>query len=156
MAHLPAAVTVLTTDGPRGRCGLTVSAVCSVTDSPPTVLVCVNRRSATHEVFRGNGRVCLNVLGAHDEALAGHFSGVTGTPMADRFAWDIWEPAEELPVLREAQVAVVGTIGERTEMGSHSVLFVRPTAIRVRRSAGGLVYHGRRFHRIESVCAPAG
>ena len=62
MAQLPAAVNIITTNGPGGRCGITASAVCSVTDSPPTVLVCVNRNSATHDVFRTNGRLCVNVL----------------------------------------------------------------------------------------------
>jgi hypothetical protein len=38
MAKLPAAVNVVTTNGPQGRAGITtVSAVCSVTDTPPTV-----------------------------------------------------------------------------------------------------------------------
>jgi flavin reductase (NADH) len=41
MAHLGAAVNVITTAGPHGRCGITASAVCSVTDSPPTLLVCL-------------------------------------------------------------------------------------------------------------------
>lgn len=74
MAHLPAAVNILTTDGPNGRCGITVSAVCSVTDDPPTVLVCVNRKSAMHDVFSANGRVCVNVLGGDQQELALHFA----------------------------------------------------------------------------------
>ena len=37
MARLGAAVNVITTDGPGGRAGFTASAVCSVTDTPPTL-----------------------------------------------------------------------------------------------------------------------
>ena len=62
MAHLSAAVNVVTSNGPGGRTGITVSADCSVTDSPPTVLVCVNQSSYTHDIFAKNGRVCVNVL----------------------------------------------------------------------------------------------
>ena len=43
MAHVGAAVNIITTDGPAGRAGFTASAVCSVTDTPPTLLVCLNR-----------------------------------------------------------------------------------------------------------------
>ena len=43
MARLGAAVNVITTDGPGGRAGFTASAVTSVTDTPPTLLVCANR-----------------------------------------------------------------------------------------------------------------
>ena len=36
MSNLGAAVNVITTDGAAGQAGFTASAVCSVTDTPPT------------------------------------------------------------------------------------------------------------------------
>ena len=62
MAHMSAAVNIITTDGEAGRCGITATAVCSVTDTPPTLMVCVNRNSAMNAVFKANGRLCVNVL----------------------------------------------------------------------------------------------
>ena len=62
MANLSAAVNIVTTDGVSGKAGITVSAVCSVTDDPPTLLVCVNQRSYTHDIFRTNRRMAVNVL----------------------------------------------------------------------------------------------
>lgn len=58
MAMLGGAVSVITTDGVAGRFGFTASAVCSVTDSPPTLLVCMNRSSHSNEHFKHNGTVC--------------------------------------------------------------------------------------------------
>ena len=52
MAHVGAAVNIITTDGPAGRAGFTASAVCSVTDAPPTLLVCLNRSASVWPVFR--------------------------------------------------------------------------------------------------------
>ncbi|WP_199817010.1 flavin reductase [Streptomyces hygroscopicus] len=150
MAHLAAAVSILTTDGPGGRCGITLSAVCSVTDSPPTVLACVNRSSAMHDVFVSNGRVALNVLGGDQAELARHFSGATNVAMDERFAWNIWAPAYPVPVLRDAPVTMTGTLSGRTPMGSHSVLFIRVEEVHVRGDADGLVYHNRDFHRLAS------
>lgn len=46
MAQVGAAVNIITTDGPAGRAGFTASAVCSVTDEPPTLLVCLNRSAS--------------------------------------------------------------------------------------------------------------
>ena len=43
MSRLGAAVNIITTDGAGGRAGFTASAVCSVTDEPPTLLICLNR-----------------------------------------------------------------------------------------------------------------
>ena len=37
MSCMGAAVNIITTDGPAGRAGFTASAVCSVTDTPPTL-----------------------------------------------------------------------------------------------------------------------
>jgi len=153
MAHLPAAVNIVTTDGPHGRVGITVSAVCSVTDSPPTVLVCVNTKSATHDIFNDNGQICINVLSGDHEELARHFSGSTKVPMAERFGWDIWEErtgASSVPVLQDALVKIVGRISDRTVQGSHSVIFVQVERIEVQEEADSLVYFNRQFHRVSA------
>ncbi|MFE4539329.1 flavin reductase [Streptomyces scopuliridis] len=151
MAHLPAAVNILTTDGPSGRCGITLSAVCSVTDDPPTVLVCVNQGSAMHDVFRANGRVGLNVLGGDQQELALHFAGATKVAMAERFTWDIWDRTQDVPVLKDALVTAVGTIKHTVPMGSHSVLFVDIEQIRTCSGGQSLVYFNREFHRLDAA-----
>ena len=45
MSRLGAAVHVVTTAGAGGKSGFTATAVCSVSDTPATLLVCLNRRS---------------------------------------------------------------------------------------------------------------
>ena len=74
MARLGGAVSVITTDGPHGRFGFTASAVCSVTDSPPTLLVCMNRASTSNVHFKNNGVLCVNVLSAALQDISGVFS----------------------------------------------------------------------------------
>ncbi|MFC5699047.1 4-hydroxyphenylacetate 3-monooxygenase, reductase component [Pseudomonas sp. GCM10022186] len=150
MAQLPAAVNIITTNGPAGRCGITASAVCSVTDSPPTVLVCINRGSAMHDVFRANGQLCVNVLCSDQEELARHFAGMTRVPMEERFAWDVWNStASDLPVLRSALVNLQGRISDCKEVGSHSVFFVELDQVAIREQGDSLVYFNRLFHRVE-------
>ena len=63
MCRLGAAVHVVTTAGPGGKTGATATAVCSVSDAPPTVLMCLNRRSQTNPVVVENGVFCVNTLG---------------------------------------------------------------------------------------------
>jgi flavin reductase (NADH) len=150
MAHLSAAVNVITTDGPLGRCGITASAVCSVTDAPPTLLVCLNRSSAMHATFEGNRHVCINVLPGEHELLARHFAGMTQVAMEERFGWPIWDDGTQgVPVLRDALTSIQGTIVDLKEVGSHSVMFVEATQIRVRADGDGLIYFDRNFHRIK-------
>ena len=45
MSRLGAAVHIVTTAGPAGMAGFTATAVCSVSDAPPMLLVCLNRKS---------------------------------------------------------------------------------------------------------------
>ncbi|MFM0154266.1 4-hydroxyphenylacetate 3-monooxygenase, reductase component [Paraburkholderia sediminicola] len=150
MAHLSAAVNVITTAGPHGRCGVTASAVCSVTDTPPTLLVCLNRSSAMHATFERNRHVCINVLPGEHELLARHFAGMTQVPMEERFGWPIWDDgAHDVPVLRDALASLQGEIVDLKEVGSHSVMFVKITGISVRADGDGLIYFDRNFHRVK-------
>src|SRR5450830_1936263 len=152
MATLSAAVNVITTAGPHGRAGLTASAVCSVTDSPPTVLVCINRNSALHPVFVGNGKLCINILSAAQEQLAMHFSGATKVAMEERFSWDIWEEGPlRQPVLSAALVKLQGRIKEFKEVGSHSVMFVELSDIHVSEEKDSLIYFNRLFHKVKRM-----
>jgi flavin reductase (NADH) len=149
MANLSAAVNVVTTDGPFGKAGVTVSAACSVTDSPPTVLVCVNRSSRSHGVLVGNGRLCVNVLGGDHEELAMHFAGATRVPTAERFATGAWDlETFGVPVLRDATTAVVGRIRAERDLGSHTVLFLEVEHVTTREDGDALVYFRRGFHSV--------
>lgn len=153
MAHLGAAVNVITTAGTHGRCGITASAVCSVTDAPPTLLVCINRSSSMHAAFAGNRHVCVNVLPGHFEEMARHFAGLTRLSMEERFSLPGWdEGAHGVPVLRDALASLQGTIVEAKEVGSHSVMFVETTTIRVRGDGDSLIYFDRNFHRVPRGC----
>ncbi len=59
MSCMGAAVNIITTDGPAGRAGFTASAVRSVTDTPPTLLVCLNRGASVWPVFNENRTLCV-------------------------------------------------------------------------------------------------
>src|SRR5215475_14051368 len=101
MAHLGAAVNVVTTDGPAGRAGFTASAVCSVTDDPPTLLVCLNRASSAYGSVTKNGALCVNVLSVRHERLAQLFGGKV--PASERFAAARWSVLETgAPVLADS------------------------------------------------------
>src|SRR5215467_5185081 len=106
MSRLGAAVHVVTSDGRAGRSGFTATAVCSVSDQPPMLLVCLNRRSQGTPILRENGVFCVNTLDADAADLADVFAGRTGTAAAGRFAAGIWGTlATGAPMLARAVVA---------------------------------------------------
>ena len=149
MARLGAAVSVITSDGPAGRCGFTASAVCSVTDDPPTLLVCMNRGSRSNEDFKANGVLCVNTLAAPQQALSPLFAGLTEPDMAARFAAASWAVLETgSPVLADAVVSFDCRIAQIAEVGTHSVFFCAVAAIQFGPVDEGLIYFGRSYHRI--------
>lgn len=151
MARLGAAVNIITTDGPAGCVGFTASAVCSVTDEPPTLLVCLNRAASVYPAVLSNGVLCVNALGAGQQALSGLFGGKT--PMDERFAAARWSRnLTGAPVLEGAAVSFDCRVARSISVGTHDVLFCEVLALTKHTEAHGLVYFGRQYH---DVRAPA-
>lgn len=151
MAMLGGAVSVITTDGPAGRFGFTASAVCSVTDSPPTLLVCMNRSSYSNEQFKANGALCVNVLAGTHQELSGAFAN-RQLSMEERFASTHWSVLESgAPVMQEALVNFDCRIAQVHEVGSHSIFYCEIQEIRQGGADDGLVYFNRAYHRV-SAC----
>jgi len=148
MSRLGAAVHVVTTTGPAGNSGFTATAVASVSDQPPTLLVCLNRRSNSAPLLSANGIFCVNTLAAHEEAIADLFAGRTGN-RADRFTNGEWTTlATGAPVLASAVAAFDCRVSEIKAVGSHNVIFGVVEAVRLGPPGPALVYHERAYKRV--------
>lgn len=148
MSRLAAAVNIVTTDGPGGMAGFTASAVCSVTDRPPTLIVCLNRSNSVAGVFEANRVLCVNTLSPRHEALSNLFGG--GTPQAERFSSASWlAETTGSPRLADAVVSFDCEVADMVQSGTHHVLFCRVVDIRHGgQEDEGLVYFRRRYHRV--------
>lgn len=90
MSVCAAGVHVITTDGATGRFGITMTAVSSVTDEPPTLMLCVNRQAQIYPILQANGVLCVNVLSSQQIDVAEHFAGLTKLTPEARFEQHIW------------------------------------------------------------------
>lgn len=148
MSQLGAAVNIITTEGPAGRAGFTASAVCSVTDSPPTLLVCLNRAASVYPVFRENMQLCVNTLAAGHEDLSSLFGGKT--PMADRFSAAEWSAAVTgSPVLRGAIASFDCRITQIVSVGTHDTLFCEVVDVVHSEDNHGLAWFDRGYHPLK-------
>ena len=149
MSRLGAAVHVITTAGPCGKTGATATAVCSVSDAPPMLLMCLNRRSQTNPAVVENGVFCVNTLGDGGAEIADIFAGRTGVSGSDRFAsgdWTVLTTAS--PVLVSAVAVFDCRIVEVRSVGSHNVFFGAVEAVRLGPGGPVLVYHDRAYKRL--------
>ena len=122
MARVASGVSVVTTDGPAGRAGLTVSAMCSLSADPPAVLVCINRASRAGRIIRINGVFCRNVLASQQVDIARRFAGQPGGEH-DKFLKLEWDRfGTGAPVLRNAVAVFDCNLTRGTDYGSHDIL----------------------------------
>jgi len=146
MSRLGAAVHVVTTSGPSGKTGFTATAVCSLSDQPAMLLVCLNRRSNSAPLMAQNGVFCVNTLGAAESNLADVFAGRSGAHLEERFSVGEWTTLKTgSPVLTTAVVAFDCRTIEIKAVASHNVIFGAVQAVRLGPSGPALVYHERAY-----------
>lgn len=155
MASLGTAVNVVTTDGPQGLAGCTISAVCSVTDEPPTLMVCINRESKNSQAFIDSGSLCVNVVSADQQQVAQLFAS-RSVSVEERFAAAQWYPmATGSPALLGALASLDCRIHSVTPVGTHNVLLCEVQAAETADVGDALIYLGRNFHRLAMASANA-
>ncbi|MFY8099326.1 MAG: flavin reductase [Allorhizobium sp.] len=149
MASLAAAVNLIATDGPSGRAGFTATAVTSVTDDPPTLLVCLNRASSAAPAVMENRVVSVNALAPGHEAVSSLFGGKT--PMEDRFAAARWTSGRTgAPLLDDALVSFDCEVTETVEVGTHFILMCRVVDVRAGDREEALVYFRRAYQSVSA------
>jgi len=87
---------VTSMEGPARPCGMTMSAVTSLSLAPPQFLICVDQRARTMGAIRNSGYFCINYLRDDQRDLAISFSRAGN----DRFSSLTYTPGETgAPVL---------------------------------------------------------
>lgn len=151
MARFPGAVTIVATGVGEGRRGITATAVCSVTADPPSLLVCLNRKTGTCAAVAENGRFTVNLLPGDGGPLALIFAGATGASGAGKFQSGDWiADVSGQPRLSDAIVTFSCDVSEQMLAGTHLIFIGQITAITTTEGAP-LVYEQSRFHRLEPV-----
>ena len=156
MSRMGSSVTIVTSAGPAGPAGFTATAVASVSDDPPTILVCVNRASRSHGPLTMNGVFCINVLADGMADLAEIFAG-RGLPdgadtVEERFAHGEWARlATGSAVLVGAVAAFDCRISEIVPVATHDIVIGVVQAVRSDASGEPLVYAARRYRAIDPV-----
>lgn len=156
MARLGAAVNLVTTDGEAGRHGMIASAVCSVTDTPPTLLVCVNRSALANEKLKANRALCINILAKSHKELSDRFTN-RHLSIDERFGEaDRWTRLRTgSPGLKGAAVMLDCRVVEISEVGTHSVFFCEVVDVHLGEKADVLIYFDRAYHSLAALANDA-
>lgn len=151
MSSCAAGVHVITTNGEAGRYGITMTAVASLTDTPPTLILAVNRQSQAYPILQKNGQLCVNVLNANQQDVAEHFAGLTELPPEERFLHHDWQHhhASQQLQLEGALAHLHGRIIACHEVGTHGVFYVEIDEINNHdQTLPALLYFRRSFEQL--------
>jgi flavin reductase (DIM6/NTAB) family NADH-FMN oxidoreductase RutF len=148
MSHAACTVNVVTTDGPHGRAGVTVSAMSSVSaDTPaPSLLVCVHQLSAAARAIIGNGVFCVNLLRDDQAYISDIFAGRARTADGDKFSCAGWTTQRTgAPRVVDPLVAFDCRLDHHVQIGTHHVFFGAVEDIFLARQGVALIYANRTY-----------
>ncbi|WP_034459434.1 flavin reductase [Bartonella koehlerae] len=149
MSHFAGAVHIVTTNGIKGKRGVTISACCSLSDDPPTLLVCLMRHNLKNQSFIENGNFCVNSLAGRHRPLADIFSGrynYTGIECFDKAQWGTLQTGA--PSLSDALASFDCRLICWHEHATHYVLIGKVVAINRNQEKDALTYLNRRYHTL--------
>lgn len=162
IARVPTCVSVITTDGPAGRAGQTVSAVATASYDPPMLVACIQRRSLANDAIAGNGTFTVNFLATRHDHVSDTFAG---RPWPGKERWDFscgdWHlpdaahagtahaatgTSRDQPTLADALLVAACRVTGRFQAGSHYIYLGEVTDV-TSGDGEALVYANRRYGR---------
>ncbi|MFC9360283.1 flavin reductase family protein [Rhodococcus sp. NPDC057014] len=112
-------ITALDGDSPKG---LAVNAFASISLDPPTVMVCVQRTSNTHDCLFRADHLAINILSTAQMDVVGKFASKS----ADKFADLDWRPGPYgSPLIERSSAQMEVEIRERLQASTHTVFICR-------------------------------
>lgn len=149
MRHHAGAVAIVSAGHSGSRTGLTATALCSLSDSPPMVLVCVNRNASGHDIISRAGTFCVNILHGDQGAFAATFAGRSGLQGEDRFRSTDWTTlATGAPVLKDALASLDCELHATHAYDTHSIFVGRVRAVQTAACRSPLIYFNGKFHHL--------
>lgn len=150
MRHFAVGVTVITARDGDQRAGLTATAVCSVTASPPRLVIFVNKNVVASEVIMNSGALCVNVLAGDQEDVAKAFAGmVEGVHGEGRFNHGSWDQLTTgAPTLVGALANFDCRVAKVYDESTHQAFLCEVLATRERNDGEALVYLNGGFRKI--------
>jgi flavin reductase (DIM6/NTAB) family NADH-FMN oxidoreductase RutF len=150
MREFASGVAILTCVNGGVRAGCTATALASLSLEPPSLVVCLERSSATLASLREAGAFAVNILAAQHGALAARFSGRGGIHGEARFEVGDWLPlVTGAPALADALASIDCRVEEILERHTHAIVIGAVQAVRLGAGTAGLLHWRSRFETSE-------
>ena len=154
MSRAAATVNVVTTDGPAGLSGVTVSAMSSVSADAksPIILVCLHHLGKSVPIILENASFAVNVLREDQSYIADTFAGRKGLADDELFSTAPWTAMSSgCPRVVDPLVAFDCKILSATKVGTHYVVMGEVEDIFIAESGRPLIFANRSYGSAERI-----
>lgn len=130
MRRLAASVCVLSLCDEQGqRYAMTATSVTSVSDAPPSLLICINKETAMAAVLQPGHTFCVNILSQDQEAISILCAGLSAE--TDRFSLGKWhnDVVSKQPYLEGAEASFFCRSDQIIDYGSHLIVIGQLQAV---------------------------
>ena len=150
MSRAATIVAVATTDGMRGRYGVTISSMTSVSTEGeyPSLLICVHYQNLSAPAILANRGFCLNLLNEDQTEIANMFAGRDGDDHEARFDRVDWTASDKgYPMIDGAMANFECRMATELWWKTHHVIVAEVTNVRLSDQSRPLLYGGRAYHK---------
>ena len=150
MSRAATFVAVATTDGHRGRFGVTVSSMTSVSTEGefPSLLICVHYMGLAAPAMLANRGFCLNLLSEEQSDISNLFAGRESDDYTARFDQIEWTPGPKgHPMIKGALANFECRMATELWWKTHHIIVGEVTNIRLSDDTKPLLYGGRSYQR---------
>ncbi|MBT2554189.1 flavin reductase family protein [Arthrobacter sp. ISL-5] len=150
--RVAATVAIIAVEGADGDMyGMTATAVCSLSNDPPSLVALVNQQNQTFRAIQERGRFAINFLSQGSEDLANQLAKPGASK---RIEPSLLEPIEgsSIPALSCAVATLVCELEECIPQYTHGILVGRITHAWTNESpTAPLLYAKRSYHRLDQT-----
>jgi len=152
MRRLSSGVCVVATESNGVLAGMTATAVCSLTAEPPSLIVCLNKDSRTHNAIAASRHLTVNVLRQEQRRLAECFAGHAARSGTRKFQIGTWPQTDYgLPFLSDALAVFFCTVQQVSGFNSHSLFICGVDSVRTANAGRPLLYFDQSYRTLTSV-----
>jgi len=152
MSRFVTGVTIVTTCHDSEIHGLTCNAFCSISLSPPTILVSISTHTRSDRLMRKSKVLAVNVLSDSQTELSNRFAGRHKDKEADRFEGFEWKTAVTgAPILEGTQAYLDCRIVNAFESGDHTLYVAEVVASAVHDAQRPLIFYRSHYMTLNGL-----
>jgi flavin reductase (DIM6/NTAB) family NADH-FMN oxidoreductase RutF len=147
LSRFASGIAIITSRDGERDVGMTVSAFCSVSLSPPLVLVCVDHSASMHDLLLEHPKLGISIMACDHEAECRRFADKNETQRFEGASFTRGESG--VPLLDDAMACLECQLVHHCEAGDHTI-FIAQVEHGAMREGQPLLYYRGQFAQLAS------